>query len=163
MNQQLNAYSKQVALELFAEYPEWESLFESKSNTGSGYFRLVVPSPNRAHLGELGLTTEYNDEVTIHFHNYHAHFESLRPSQTEKGDALGLIRKLVTEELVLVEYGYFGVDFIEDGWQGSQLVAPTGIPTGNFEYYYSSKIRVVSWRGTYDREWDAPYLSGGAA
>ncbi len=157
MNDQLDAYSRQVATELFAEYPEWEKLLEVDVKGDQAFFKVVVQSPNKINSGELGITTEYNNEITIYFFGYHAHFISLRPSAAERGDALRLIRDFMDEELVLAKYGTFGIELISDGWRAGTLVHPSNVPDKNYEFYYASQIRVLSWRGTYDREFDAPY------
>jgi hypothetical protein len=158
MKELLDAYSRQVATELFDEYPAWERFLEIEAEGEENSFRVVIQSPNKVHAGELEVTTKYNNEITVFFYGYHAHFTSLRPSAEERGDALRLIRSFLTEELVMVEYGYFGIELIPDGWKGSTLVPPSNVPDANYEHHYASKIRVLSWQGTYDQEFDAPYL-----
>ena len=155
----LEPYSRQMASDLFSVFPDWECFLSVVTEDGLNFFLIEVPAVPGAKNGPLGITSQYNDEITVYFDSCHRHYSTILPSATEPSGAISFIRQLLNEDLAVVSYLCSGDDLIEDGVFSGSDVPVNEIPTANYEYYYANAIRVRSWKGTYDREFYAPYVS----
>jgi hypothetical protein len=154
----LEPYSKQMARDLFSVFPDWERYLSLVAEDGLNFFKVEVPSPNGDTHPSLGVTSLYNDEITVYFDSCHYHYASILTSENEPQGAISFIRQLINEELVVLSYICVGDNLIKDGVCGGSPVPVGEVPTANYEYYYASTMRVRSWKGTYNKEFSAPYV-----
>ncbi len=105
---------------------------------------MKIPFPNGNGDVFLELDT-FNDEVTVYFDSYHAHFDDFGENDAYD-DALVLVQKITSNEYVVVSY------WRDSQWCGSELVAAINLPTGNEEYPYANLVKICSWHGSYDNE-----------
>ncbi len=159
MIEALEPYSRQMAEDLFSVFPEWERFLSVVTEDGRDFFRVEVPPSPGAKGGPLGITSLYNEEITVYFDSCHRHYTSILPSAEEPTGAVPFIRKLLNEELAVVSYLCSGDSLIKDGVFSGAAVAVAEIPNANYEYYYANALRVRSWKGTYDNDIPAPYVS----
>ena len=159
MIEALEPYSREMAADLLSEFPEWVSFLSVVTEDGLNFFRVEVPSLPGAKGGPLGITSLYNEEITVHFDSCHRHYASILPSAEEPTGAISFIQQLLSEELAVVSYLCSGDSLIKDGVFFGSAVPVAEIPNANYEYYYANALRVRSWRGTYDSDFPAPYVS----
>jgi len=155
----LEPYSRQMAEDLLSVFPDWNRFLSVVSEDGLNFFRVEVPPLPGAKIGPLGITSLYNEEITVYFDSYHRHYASILPSVEEPVGAIPLIQQLLHEKLVVVSYLCSGDSLIKDGAFSGMVVPAAEIPNTNCEYYYANALRVRSWKGTYDKEFPAPYVS----
>jgi hypothetical protein len=159
MIEALEPYSRQMAEDLFSVFPDWECFLSVVTEDGLNFFRVEVPPSPGAKNGPLGITSRYNEEITVYFGSCHRHYASILPSAEESAGAISFIQQLLNEELVVVSYLCSGDNLIEDGVLLGAAVPVAELPDANYEYYYANALRVRSWKGTYDNDFPAPYVS----
>lgn len=159
MTHTLEPYSRQMVEELFIEFPEWKPFLSVIPENGLNFFRIEVPSWPKTNNSPLGITSQYNGEITVYFDTCHHHYTAMQPSKADPTGALAFIRQILHEEVAVVSYIYIGVELIADGAHHGAFVPIDQIPTANHEYPYAIALRVRSWKGTYNNEFPAPYLS----
>lgn len=159
MIETLEPYSRQMAEDLLSAYPDWDHLLTVVTEDGFNFFRVEVPPLPGVKISPRGITSLYSEEITIYFDSYHCHYASILPSVDEPVGAIPLIQQLLNEELVVVSYLCSGDSLIKDGVFSGMLVPVAEIPSKNYEYYYANALRIRSWKGTYDNEFPAPYIS----
>jgi hypothetical protein len=159
MIEALEPYSRQMAEELFSVFPDWERFLSVVTEDGLSFFRVEVPPSPEAKNGPLGVTSLYNEEITVYFDSCHHHYASILPSAEEPDGAIPFIRQLLNEELAVVSYLCSGDSLIKNGVFSGAAVPVAEIPNANYEYYYANALRVRSWKGTYDSDFPAPYVS----
>lgn len=159
MIEALEPYSRRMAEDLFSVFPDWERFLSVVTEDGLNFFRVEVPPLTGARHGPLGVTSLYNDEITVYFDSCHRHYASILPSADEPAGAISFIQQLLNEELAVVSYLCSGDNLIKDGVCFGSAVPVAEIPNANYEYYYANALRVRSWKGTYDSDFPAPYVS----
>lgn len=159
MIEALEPFSRQMAADLFSVFPDWKQFLSAVTEDGLKFFRIEVPPSPGAKNGPLGVTSLYNEEITVYFDSCHRHYASILPSAEEPSGAIAFIQQLLNEELVVVSYLCSGDNLIKDGVFAGAAVPVAEIPDGNYEYYYANALRVRSWKGTYDNDFSAPYVS----
>ncbi len=136
----LHDYSKSVALEIYADYPEW---FPFASCDGQ-HLVITVQSPHESNLRQLVINTN-NNEITVSFvPYYHSHFDCWTCEEYREYsfmmDAKGFIQALLEESIVI----YWTVEDDVHIYGGSIL--RTDLDDLEVDWSY-----VVSWLGTFDR------------
>jgi hypothetical protein len=159
MIEALEPYSRQMAEELLSVFPEWERFLTVVTEDGLNFLSVEVPPLSSAKNGPLGITSLHNEEITVYYDSCHRHYASILPSEEEPIGAVSFIQQLLDEELVVVSYLCSGDSLIKDGVFTGAAVPAAKIPTANYEYYYANALRVRSWKGTYDNDFPAPYVS----
>ena len=159
MIEALESYSRQMAEDLFSVFPDWKQFLSVVAEDGINFFRVEVPPLPGTKNGPLGVTSLYNEEITVYFDSCHRHYTSILPSTEEPSSAIDFIQQLLNEELVVVSYLCSGDNLIKDGVFTGAAVPAAEIPDANHEYYYANALRVRSWKGTYDNDFPAPYVS----
>lgn len=154
----LEPYSRQMARELFSVFPDWARFLRVVTEDRLNFFCVEVPPLPAAKNGPLGITSQYNDEITVYFDSCHRHYATILPSPDEPVGAISFIQQLLNEELAVVSYLCSGDSLIKDGVFSGDAIPVAEIPNANYEYYYANAMRVRSWKGTYDREFTAPYV-----
>ena len=96
--------------------------------------------------------------MTVCYAGTHGHFFSVLGDAEETEGAIGFIRKILDDHRVVVSYIWRGDTTIRGGFVSSGSVPVDKIPRANYEYYYTTLMRVRSWRGTYDADFAAPYI-----
>ncbi len=142
----LNQFSREVAVELFHQFPWLEQHAEVEGESANGNGLLVIkysPLPIREHC-ELWIATE-NDEVTVGFGIFHMHF----PWPKEEDDPywedpVDFLRGLF-EDRILIE------DWTKSGkWTGSTVLVDGASPDlSGMEAEHEVFIR--SWSGKLDQ------------
>ena len=148
-----------MADELFSVFPEWRPLLSVISEDDLNFFCVEVPPLPGAKNGPLGITSQYNEELTVYFDSCHRHYATILPTAEEPTGAVSFIHQLLNEELAVVSYLCSGDSLIKDGVFSGGAVPVSEIPNANYEYYYATAIRVRSWKGTYDNDFPALYVS----
>lgn len=159
MIQALEPYSRQMLEDLFFVFPEWKSFLSVVTEDGLNFFLIEIPPFPGAKAGPLGITSLHNEEITVSFDSCHHHYASVLPSPQEPTGAVTFIQQLLNEELAIVSYLCSGDDLIKDGVFSGSAVPVAEIPNTNYEYYYANALRIRSWKGTYDNDFSAPYVS----
>lgn len=154
----LEPFSRQMAGDLLSAFPSWRSHFSIVADAGENYFNVRVPSLAGSAGGPLEVSSLYNDEVTVFCAATHRHFFSVLGNAEEAGGAVEFIRKILDEQLAVVSYICTGDSTIRDGIFSSVAVPADKIPRANYEYYYTTSMRVRSWKGTFDADFAAPYV-----
>lgn len=154
----LEPFSRQMAEDILSVFPNWISHFSISADAGENYFKIQVPSPAASKGGPLEVSTLYNDEVTVFYATTHRHFFSALGNADQAGGAIAFIQKILDEHLAVVAYICTGDSTIRDGVFSSDVVPADKIPRANYEYYYTTSMRVRSWKGTYDADFAAPYV-----
>ncbi|RQQ33572.1 hypothetical protein DF111_14565 [Burkholderia stagnalis] len=154
----LEPFSRQMAGDLLSVFPNWRSHFYIVASAGENFFNVQVPALAASKGGPLEVSSLYNGEVTVFYATTHRHFFSVLGNADEAGGAVDFIRKILDEQLAVVSYICTGDSTIRDGVFSSSAVPVDKIPRANYEYYYTTSMRVRSWKGTYDVDFAAPYV-----
>lgn len=132
-----------VATDILSAYPEWHSLATAVSTEGGDILRIVVPSPV-ANV-EHPLTIDTSDqEITVTYDFHHGHYPTFRDSGCREG-AVSLLAPLLQEELAIASF------WSENKWHGSTQFR-IGEPEDPLKMFGNTRIRVRSWRGTFDKD-----------
>jgi hypothetical protein len=135
---------------LLAAFPQWRDLVAHDRSAHGAYLVLRVEAPAAAETEHGLLIHTDNDEITISFDYYHAHFDSWNEfNGTQATDsALEFVRCLVGEEVAVLSWWW------NDQWQGSAHVEVPGdvAPPSWANAGSWNRVRVRSWNGTHNRE-----------
>jgi hypothetical protein len=142
----LDPYSLKVREALLARFPEWLPYCrEEPEPSGQSSLVVNVPAPleSSATYG-LCITTE-QEEITVGFDHYHAHYGTFEPSgDPVEPDALSFIEGLLSDRIAVVSW-----------WQGERWLGSTQLadgeplkPPGPSEIPSDAQARVRSWWGT---------------
>lgn len=136
---ELNEYSKSVAEEIYADYPEWMDL----ASCVNQILIITIESPDAPTPRQLIIRTD-NDEITVAFDPYyHSHFDCWSCEKHEEFnlilDAKSFSDALMNEEIVI----YWKTKDGSHIFGGDVLQRELGDLEVDWTY-------VVSWRGTFD-------------
>jgi hypothetical protein len=141
----VSPFSLQVRQEILCSFPEWEPFaVEERWKESEPYLLVTIQAPATAGALPLRIST-WDDEVTVDFDHYHAHFDYWlpKPSEPEELAALPFVQALLREEVTVASW------WLESAFKassqrapGEDLKAPLGIK--------HSRVRVRSWRGTHN-------------
>jgi hypothetical protein len=145
--------------DLLSIYPQWESLVSIVEEDGLNYFNIDVPPASGGTAGSLVISSLYNGEITVFFDNYHRHCASILPAENASDSGIEFIAQILREDLAIVSYLSCGDELIREGAFASDAVAIADLPKANHEYFYTNGIRIRSWKGSYDCDIYAPYVS----
>lgn len=147
MTKELSEYSKEISAQILVEYPEWEEYSGTDEYNGEVYFLIEVMPPSNNVENPMRVYT-YQDELTVSFDAYHAHFyEFVEEDPAMKDDdASTFIKKIVNDSHAVVSYWH------DEQWCGSTLLRKEEFPTDNEEYPYANIIKFRSWSGKLDKE-----------
>jgi hypothetical protein len=154
----LEPFSRQMAEDLFSVFPSWTDHLSVISEAGENYLKVLVPAPAESKGGPLEVYSSDDQEVTVCYAGTHGHFLSVLGDAQGTDGAIGFIRKIVDEQCVVVSYIWLGDATVQAGFISSGSVPADKIPRANYKYYYTTSMRVRSWRGNYDAEFAAPYI-----
>ena len=142
--------------QLFAAFPEWRALARrERAEDGSSYIFIHVLPPPAAKVHDGLLIHASDDEIAVSFDFYHAHFYALTDDGEHFGTlaAIEFIKQILSERVAVVSW------WLDDAWRGSaQLQAATSpeppwwLDAGSF-----NRIRVRSWRGSFNANLILPY------
>ena len=150
---QLNPFSRTVARDLFAAFPEWRCLarVDHSESVNSGCLSLEVP--NVKSDGALRIDTT-DEEVTIGFDRWHEHFNK-HDHYIEFGESQpnhALLAAIETLKEFTTDKRIVQVTMSGDRWCGSRLIEAqtkpdlTALSLEQFVY-------TRSWSGIYDRKY----------
>jgi hypothetical protein len=145
----MDTFSLILNEQLFATFPEWRALArKERAEDGSSCLVVSVP-PAGAEVRHHGLLVCSSDEeVTVSFDFYHAHFYAMTGDDGHLGApaALEFITQILSERVSVVSWWF------DEEWRGSaQLEAgatpqpPWWLVSGSF-----NRVRVRSWRGSFN-------------
>ncbi len=142
----MSPFSLQVREEILATFPEWEQYATEETWKDSDpYLVVTVPAPRNADT-DLPLRISTGDEeVTVDFDYYHAHFErwAHQPGDTRHHSAQLYVQELLAETFAVASW-----------WQenhckvcGQVELGASLKPPMNIVY---TRVRVRSWNGTHN-------------
>lgn len=67
---------------ILGEFPDWKDYAGIDEYNGEIYFNVVLPSPSKNIENPLRVYT-YQDEITVSFDAYHAHFYEFKEEDSE--------------------------------------------------------------------------------
>ena len=140
----MDDFSEKIANKFRSQFPQWAEYCEEVDHDGTSIFAVKIPCPNGKGNAVLELDT-FNDEVTVYFDSYHAHFDNFGKNDAYEG-AVVLVQKIISNEYVIVSY------WRDSQWCGSEFIAVSNAPMGNEEYPYANLVKIISWFGNYDNE-----------
>lgn len=159
MFETLEPFSKEMAKDLLSVFPDWGGYFSIVSNGGENFFSFKIPQPLGAKGGPLEVASLEDEDIIVCYSGSHWHRFSVLGVEHEPEGAAEFVKKIISEELVIVSYLCFGDSLIPDGVFANSLVPAGKIPRANYEYYYATQMSVRSWLGTYDSDFSAPYIA----
>lgn len=139
----LNEFSKKIAAQVFDKFPQWEGLAGIREDDGEKVLLIKVTPPTGNAECPLSIDT-IQDEVTVAFDAYHAHFWDFENSEGD--DALSFINLLLSDEYAVVSY------WRDDRWCGATLLHESEFPSENTEYPYANAIKIRSWSGSHNND-----------
>ena len=122
---------------------------EERTDDGQSFTVIEVGAPLEANV-EHGLVVDFsNGEVTVGFDCYHSHFESFYGGEDDAPTAaVQFVSQLLEERIAVVSW------WRDDSWHGSaqvevgdELRVPSWVSSESY-----NRIRVRSWRGTFNRD-----------
>jgi hypothetical protein len=141
----LDEFSRQFLEWLCQRRPELAEVAEVDENWTSALKPLVIRlHPPQADLPQLEISSE-NDEVSLFYDRWHAHFAFFADQPDEKGfqEALDCLDEILQERVAIA------ISMVGDEWRGSGTWPPGESlpepPTGG-------RVYIRSWRGTFNRE-----------
>ncbi|MEK6423216.1 MAG: hypothetical protein V4801_26805 [Burkholderia gladioli] len=154
----LEPFSRQMAEDLFSAFPTWKDHLSIVTDEGDRHFSIHVPPPAASKNGPIEIYSSANQEVTVCYAGTHAHFFSVLGNVQEARGAIEFLRDILDEQRVVVSYIWEGDATMPNGFVSTGSVPANKIPRANYEYFYTTSIRVRSWKGTYDADFAAPYI-----
>jgi hypothetical protein len=149
MKSSLDKFSQQVAERLFSRHPEWKGREElERSKDGAGFFSLKIAAPAMAKTEHGLLVLTKDEELTVGFDAYHAHFSE----EPTVGDGyvfgveygLKFIDQILAEEIVAVSW------WQDERWLGSAQMKAGEKPQSSSVHQGANRIRIRSWCGTHN-------------
>ncbi len=155
----LKPFSRRMAEDLLTHFPGWIAHLAIASEADGPDFLIRIPPPQASRGGALEIyCVEDDEEVTVCYAGTHGHYGSVLGTREDPVAALAPIRDILDERRAVVSYILPPNADMPHGFVASGPVAADRIPGANYEYYYTTSIRVRSWRGTHDAEFHAPYV-----
>jgi len=153
--ERLNDHSRSFAQALFSARPYWREFARmAKPRHGSGMFLFVTVIPPESSKAEHPLIIDTDDdEVTIGFDSYHAHFH-WPDFDEEYGNPLRFIDDVVGERLVVVSI-WSG----EDWALSTTLDAAKSVDEISRIPQSATIAKLRSWTGRYSRDESLPLRS----
>lgn len=150
---ELDQYSIEVASKIYAEYPEWKHFekLEHESGVEKAYLYIELPAPAGSNLDKSIYLYTLDEEITVGMDYSHCHFNSWEKI-IDEGDfenAISFIRALLSEELSVISW------WNGEQWAGSSHQKSGEVPDTQGIFHEFNRIRVRSWRGTYDEDINA--------
>jgi hypothetical protein len=147
----MSPFSLRIREEVLISFPEWAPyVAEETWKNSPPYLVVTVPPPTDADTEQPLRISTWDEEVTVDFDYYHAHFDrwTAKPGDTRHQSALMYVQDLLAERLAVASW-----------WQDSHCkvcaqMQPGGSlkPSINIGY---NRIRVRSWNGTHNAESDS--------
>ena len=141
---ELNNYSLQVMSLVIKAYPSWGGYAQVGEFKGEKYLEIKIPTPYKPTERDLMITTPNND-LTIYFDWYHAHFGRRFTTPKEAFE-----RAHIFIERILQENFIAAIKMVDGTLAGSGWYTPSTlheIKEGEVSY-------TRSWRGTYNRNYE---------
>jgi hypothetical protein len=142
----LDPYSLEIRNALLARFPEWLAYCrEEPGPEGESSLIIDVPPPPESGAARgLRITTE-DEEITVGFDSYHAHYDVLGPcDDPAEPTALDFIEGLLSERIAVVSW-----------WHGERWLSSAQLHAGELlelprwvDASAQVEARVRSWRGT---------------
>jgi hypothetical protein len=92
-----------------------------------------------------------NDEVVVGFDSDHNHFEDLVEnggSDSSIQEVLDFVVDILEERVVAVSW------WAGSSWRGSTMIPSIGKPEPSEQIHSFDRVRIRSWKGTYDRDFN---------
>ncbi|MBH0000962.1 hypothetical protein I6E72_18600 [Pseudoalteromonas sp. NSLLW24] len=140
----MDEFSKEIELKFNSRFPKWKKFGRPTEYEGVTVFEAKVPCPS-GKAEELLILDTFNEEVTVSFDAYHAHFDDFGNNDAYD-EALEFILQVTSEEWAIVSY------WLDERWNGSSLLKVTELPHDNSDYPAANIIKVKSWLGNFDKE-----------
>jgi len=150
---QLDDHSQSFAQALFSAHPSWwNSARMEKSSGGNQMILVVTVEPPESSKGDHPLIIDTdNEEITVGFDAYHAHFDWPNDPNEEYGNALRFVEAITEERVAVVSL-----------WAGERWAMSTTLDVSSGETALNNipegatlkKIR--SWNGRYSRNEPLP-------
>lgn len=144
MNGNLTEFSAEVKAqfnELFTSLLNLEhKIIENEENA----FCIEIQAPSLKAERPLIIDT-YNEEITVAFDAYHAHFEEFI-NESCCNNAFEFISNIIGGQFAVVSY------WREEQWCGSMLLKEESLPKNNENYPYADRIKIRSWFGNWDQD-----------
>lgn len=140
----MDEFSKEIEIKFNSRFPGWKKFGRPTTYEGVTIFEAKVPCPS-GDSDDLLILDTFNEEVTVSFDAYHAHFDDFGNNDAYD-DALEFILQITSEEWAIVSY------WLNEQWNGSSLLKVTDLPNDNSDYPAANKIKIKSWSGAFDKE-----------
>jgi hypothetical protein len=142
--EELDNYALKIMELLMKTYPSWAALAQVGAYKDEKYLEVNVPAPFEPTLRDLIITTS-DDDLTVHFDWYHAHFGRWYKTPSEAFDqACIFIDRILREDFIV------GIKKVGGKWVSSGGYTPDmlhEIKAGEISY-------TRSWKGTYNRQFE---------
>lgn len=142
MDAYLNEYSRRFLKFLEREAPELHRAMRpviDKEGKYTGFLEAEMVAPDQSTAVPLRITTD-DDEVTVSFDAFHAHFGSEDSEEESFAKAIVLVRNIMTERVSVASW------WKDEKWVGSRLVE-AGVSAERPPYVDSTAaLRVRSWK-----------------
>jgi hypothetical protein len=147
----MDDYSLAVAKELFAAFPQWQALARTEpADDGGSFLTLEVAPPKQANVEYPLMIQTENREITVGFDYSHAHFDQWADDGTDAGidTAEHFVRQIIEEQIAVFSW------WLDEQWRGSSYLEAGTAPKVP-SWSTSNRIRVRSWRGTFNADINA--------
>lgn len=139
---------------IFDTFPDLKEFSSNDEKYGERFISVVVPCPSDASK-KLEISI-HEDEVTVAFSGWHGHYSE---SYGNIDNLTQVIEEIFSEKQAVCSYICEEAPPIKAGAFVSALMTISELPTENTEYYYAMEIQHTSWRGTFNRNIRAEYIS----
>ena len=146
----MDNFSVNASEVLFSEFPKWRGLARvERADDGAEFLIIEVAAPPEADAA-FGLVIDTaNEEITVGFDHYHAHFDSFVGDGEHFGTkaALEFIKQILSERVAVVSW------WSDETWRGSaQTEAGKAPSVPTWTAGGTNRVRVRSWRGTLNHD-----------
>jgi hypothetical protein len=145
----MSPFSARVSAEVLADFPEWQLASRLETYKGSDEYFVVELQPPNAKSLPLRVST-WDDEVTVDFDYYHAHFERWRP---EPGDNRYMAGLLYVTDIMGDRLG--AASWWQDEHCKMCAAYEPGAPLAPRLSIAFTRVRVRSWTGVLDADDEA--------
>lgn len=149
-----NDYSILVAKKILSHFPDFSNYITYDIRDGENQINIEIPSPNDGWPG-MSIFASESEEIILFYSGWHCHFEA---SAEDADKMLQQISGILNEKLSIVNYLCFGQHPINDGVFQTILIDSEKLPFKNTEYFYATEMEHISWHGTLNRKFYAPYI-----
>lgn len=147
-------YSISVAKKIINHFPNFSNYISCDIKDGENQLSIDIPAPYN-NRPDMSIFASKSEEIILLYSGWHCHFEA---TDEDMDKMFQKISDIFNEKLSIVNYLCFGQDLIKDGVFQTILVSSEKLPFQNTEYFYATEIEHISWRGTLNKKFYAPYI-----